>query len=695
MELPRPQANTACQFQLTPMVETKEELADWLVEQKGWWRELQGRRRRISRRPLVEQKRFAEKLGLDADAISKIGLKTVTWKIGGSKVAVHDYFKIPSEEEVELANREAEMDSRSSEEEGNSSSQEVEDAIEDSSEDLEAQYVRKSRSTRTRRRTRSRSPLKEIPKEATKKSKSRKKWINNDWCHLCKVGGDLVCCNWCPRSYHPTCIGREDIPKGYFSCPQHICSECGRKASDAGGLLFRCVVCPCAYCEDHVPSEHNSGRKDLADGCEELEDCGYKQPSSAYYIVCSHSCNKYYDAFKNDFKGYREENRLDGKEHVIIDGVETLVDKHQCACTGGIVEPEQLHCICQTPYDEEKFYIGCDDCRKWYHGSCVGVEDGDIPEDDAWRCPACVEKFARQGRGDDEDWFQASKRALRHNDSDEDYSLSETPESSDIENGREEDFGDVIDMSVGSKFIEEMTLAEREIHFRNQQKEGRAPTATSAQQMSDLANVVKDWGVDKVCSILTAMNMGIYIPMFKRHNITGMQFLMLDPNRMVQLGMKPFHAMRLYNTVATTIAGTSAPKVAMPTTFTPNNTSGSRSNVPVLVATPAPLQNSPTPVARATLIPEAGMDSAHLWTQNKRIHVDPQQARWPQVSSIASVAARLAVPQEMMMLKEESNKPLMVIVQVDQPTPLYMPETGSMLFDATPPGCPLPKLLEI
>eukprot|EP00954_Amorphochlora_amoebiformis_P019124 1330629-Amorphochlora_amoeboformis.AAC.1 len=97
----------------------------------------------------------------------------------------------------------------------------------------------------------------------------------------------------------------------------------------------RCVVCPCSYCEDHVPSEHHSGRVDLPDGCEELEELGYRQPASAYYIVCSYSCYKYYTAFKNNFEGYKEENRPDGKEHVLIDGEMKLVDKHQCACVKG------------------------------------------------------------------------------------------------------------------------------------------------------------------------------------------------------------------------------------------------------------------------------------------------------------------------------------------------------------------------
>lgn len=28
---------------------------------------------------------------------------------------------------------------------------------------------------------------------------------NNDYCHICTGGGELICCNNCPRSYHASC----------------------------------------------------------------------------------------------------------------------------------------------------------------------------------------------------------------------------------------------------------------------------------------------------------------------------------------------------------------------------------------------------------------------------------------------------------------------------------------------------------
>jgi len=36
---------------------------------------------------------------------------------------------------------------------------------------------------------------------------------------------------------------------------------------------------------------------------------------------------------------------------------------------------DKLYCICQTPYDNAKFYVGCDVCSNWFHGDCVGITD--------------------------------------------------------------------------------------------------------------------------------------------------------------------------------------------------------------------------------------------------------------------------------------------------------------------------------
>ncbi|KAK7791905.1 hypothetical protein R5R35_005426 [Gryllus longicercus] len=42
---------------------------------------------------------------------------------------------------------------------------------------------------------------------------------------------------------------------------------------------------------------------------------------------------------------------------------------------GGRGKKEKLYCLCRTPYDETKFYVGCDLCNNWFHGECVGITE--------------------------------------------------------------------------------------------------------------------------------------------------------------------------------------------------------------------------------------------------------------------------------------------------------------------------------
>ncbi|KAL7751777.1 COMPASS (complex proteins associated with Set1p) component [Sorochytrium milnesiophthora] len=51
---------------------------------------------------------------------------------------------------------------------------------------------------------------------------------------------------------------------------------------------------------------------------------------------------------------------------------------------------EKLYCLCRTPYNGADFYIGCDGCRGWFHGSCVGISPDQSALVDLYYCPDCV-----------------------------------------------------------------------------------------------------------------------------------------------------------------------------------------------------------------------------------------------------------------------------------------------------------------
>ena len=51
--------------------------------------------------------------------------------------------------------------------------------------------------------------------------------------------------------------------------------------------------------------------------------------------------------------------------------------------------PSVLFCVCQRPWSDGSFYIGCDVCSDWLHGSCVGILPTEAARVDKYICPRC------------------------------------------------------------------------------------------------------------------------------------------------------------------------------------------------------------------------------------------------------------------------------------------------------------------
>ncbi|KAI8124900.1 Nucleosome-remodeling factor subunit NURF301 [Lucilia cuprina] len=52
-------------------------------------------------------------------------------------------------------------------------------------------------------------------------------------------------------------------------------------------------------------------------------------------------------------------------------------------------DTQELYCLCKQPYDESQFYICCDKCQDWFHGRCVGIVQSEAEFIDEYVCPAC------------------------------------------------------------------------------------------------------------------------------------------------------------------------------------------------------------------------------------------------------------------------------------------------------------------
>ena len=71
-----------------------------------------------------------------------------------------------------------------------------------------------------------------------------------------------------------------------WSCLHHRCATCNRGSAAAGGLLFRCLSCPTAFCEDHLPS----GEAVVVGQSARFQALGADHPKQACYVICSTAC---------------------------------------------------------------------------------------------------------------------------------------------------------------------------------------------------------------------------------------------------------------------------------------------------------------------------------------------------------------------------------------------------------------------
>uniref|UniRef100_A0A183CGI3 PHD-type domain-containing protein n=1 Tax=Globodera pallida TaxID=36090 RepID=A0A183CGI3_GLOPA len=64
-------------------------------------------------------------------------------------------------------------------------------------------------------------------------------------------------------------------------------------------------------------------------------------------------------------------------------------------------EIKLMFCVCREPYDNERFYVGCDGCGDWYHPECVQTTEEEINAlgEKPYSCPGC--------KGRPQEWFDA------------------------------------------------------------------------------------------------------------------------------------------------------------------------------------------------------------------------------------------------------------------------------------------------
>ncbi|KAL1380068.1 hypothetical protein pipiens_014471, partial [Culex pipiens pipiens] len=92
-----------------------------------------------------------------------------------------------------------------------------------------------------------------------------------------------------------------------------------------------------------------------------------------------------------------KENNQKGQKHANSASKASTADKPSKSGSSKRMskgKKEKIYCVCRKPYDDTKFYVGCDLCNNWFHGDCVGITEEQSKEVNEFVCSEC--KHARE-----------------------------------------------------------------------------------------------------------------------------------------------------------------------------------------------------------------------------------------------------------------------------------------------------------
>ncbi|XP_060181261.1 uncharacterized protein LOC132610879 [Lycium barbarum] len=108
---------------------------------------------------------------------------------------------------------------------------------------------------------------------------------DDDTCGICGDGGDLMCCDGCPSTFHQSCLGIQMLPQGDWHCPNCTCKFCGTASNNAeeGEGAVDGLIC-CSLCEKKYHKSCSLDRNALATSS--------NNPSVSF---CGQKCQELYD----------------------------------------------------------------------------------------------------------------------------------------------------------------------------------------------------------------------------------------------------------------------------------------------------------------------------------------------------------------------------------------------------------------
>ncbi|KAK1434514.1 hypothetical protein QVD17_00258 [Tagetes erecta] len=102
---------------------------------------------------------------------------------------------------------------------------------------------------------------------------------NDDTCGPCGDGGDLICCDGCPSTFHQACLELPMLPQGDWFCPNCSCKYCEIACTNpTQAALLTCHLCQKKY--------HESCKPEI-----DVKPIESNYPNLSF---CGHSCHELY-----------------------------------------------------------------------------------------------------------------------------------------------------------------------------------------------------------------------------------------------------------------------------------------------------------------------------------------------------------------------------------------------------------------
>ncbi|EQC40453.1 hypothetical protein SDRG_02348 [Saprolegnia diclina VS20] len=215
------------------------------------------------------------------------------------------------------------------------------------------------------RKEKEESKMKEDPDTPTKEARPSKAHEWEEYCCICGDGGELLCCDGCPRVFHYTCVGLRRVPRGKTFCP-----HCDKSVKPVYPVVRRANLEREVKAESLASPTRDAKTPSTQQWDSYCNDCG----AGGTLLLCD-GCPK---AFHAACLQLDEDDLSPGEDWFCSE-----CENQSCGqCKRGRIRMDS-HVICGSE-------DGTRGCERVFHLKCVKLAA--VPADD-WYCKKCQKQL--------------------------------------------------------------------------------------------------------------------------------------------------------------------------------------------------------------------------------------------------------------------------------------------------------------